>query len=214
MPTISPTTSNDASVASDEHLTTPPHSARQSLETVSPVRHHYIHEEPIVASGSYKPKYNFASLNKLKKASPPSPGGPKFDDEPAQTQTQTQTASVPSPPASASKKSITTTTPYARPAGSMMISGLQRNPNVNNGGITALRPMTPANPNSKPSESLGAGRPQVHMPKSQPLSRTLFKNGQITKPTKPQKLIVPKKPFKTVFELPLTSSEFARRDWW
>lgn len=203
MPVISPTTSNDASITSDDHdheqITTPPPSARGSLGT-SPTRqrHHYLSEEPIIASGSYKPKYNFASLNKLKKASPPSPG-PRFDEP-------VESPSVPSPPASPSKKAPSANpTPYSRPAGSVMISGLQRGSNA---GISALRPMTPASP------KVSDGRPQVSMPKSQPLSRTLFKNGQTNKPAKPQKLIVPKKPFKTVFELPLTSSEFARKDWW
>lgn len=140
---------------------------------------------------------NFPSLNKRPKT-PPSPPL-KFD----------RTADdLPSPPSSPSKTSgntyLANTTPYTRPGATLAVVGMRTG-----------APQRPASPIGSSS-----ARPQVSMPKSQPLSRMLFSKISDNTPggppitrksAKPQKLIVPTKNYQTVFELPLTSSEFARR---
>lgn len=206
MPLITPTTSNDASVSSssaDEQITTP----RRSLDESHPSELSPQITVPTPTpnrDAAPVPKYNFASLNKSKKTPPSSPGRPNFDAPIPGT-----SDSAPSSPefAPALKR-------FTRPSapGAMAIQG--------------LRPMTPANLFGSSSGSNGAGkgdgRPQVSMPKSQPLSRALLTklndNGSgagldlgSKKVAKGQKLIVPKKSFQTTFVLPLTASEFARR---
>jgi len=168
-----------------------------------PMSDDWISHDP----SSGKIRYNFPSLNKRPKA-PPSPG-PKFDND---------VASIPSPPPSPAKRSdntyLNSTSPYTRPGATLAVTGIRTG-----------EPQRPASPtplmSSKPASPPKSDRPQVSMPKSQPLSRMLFSKlsentpgappSIIRKSSKPQKLIVPTKSFQTVFELPLTSSEFARR---
>jgi hypothetical protein len=150
-------------------------------------------------------RYNFPSLNKRPKT-PPSPPL-KFD----------KTADdLPSPPPSPSKTSgntyLANTSPYTRPGATLAVVGMRTG-----------APQKPPSPigSSSSSSSSKPTRPQVSMPKSQPLSRMLFSKLSdnntlggpvpVRKSSKPQKLIVPTKNYQTVFELPLTSSEFARR---
>jgi len=164
----------------------------------------WISQDP----SSGKIRYNFPSLNKRSKA-PPSPA-PKFD------QSQ-DVASIPSPPQSPAKKSNNSTSPYTRPSAPLALSEMRSGSPQQAPTPTPLTSTSTSNSISPPKSD----RPQVHMPKSQPLSRMLFSKlsentpgappSIMRKPAKPQKLIVPTKSFQTVFELPLTSSEFARR---
>lgn len=90
-----------------------------------------------------------------------------------------------------------------------------------------FRPLLPLTPSPSPSHSESTHQ-SPQLPKSQPLARALFARkindvphagmgigagggGKKKSGTTTQKLIVPSKPFRTTFELGLTSSELARR---
>jgi hypothetical protein len=146
-------------------------------------------------------KFNFPSLNKEKKQTSESAllssSMPKFDFT---------LSSIPSPPSKKPTNAYTAaTTPYTRSGATLAVVGMRRDTNT-------VQPLQPVQ-----SKAASSDRPHVSMPKSQPLSRALFSKltentpGTGRKLNKKEKLIEPKKEFKTVFELPLTSSEFARR---
>jgi len=187
---------------SKKKSTSPSPTSKPSSDFTPPsMSNDWISQDP----SSGKIRYNFPSLNKRPKA-PPSPA-PKFDQD---------DASIPSPPPSSAKKS-NNTSPYTRPAATSAVSGMRTSETQTVPALTPLTSTSTSNSISPPKSD----RPQVHMPKSQPLSRMLFSKisentpgappSIMRKSTKPQKLIVPTKSFQTVFELPLTSSEFARR---
>jgi hypothetical protein len=150
----------------------------------------------ITKDSSGKTTYNFPSLNKRVKA-PTSPG-PNFNRD-------ISTEPTPPSPKKSTNTYINATTPYTRPGATLAITGMR-----------SSMTMTSANKQVSPERTPGS-RPQISMPKSQPLSRALFSKisenagAPVKRSCKPEKLIVPSKAFQTVFELPLTSSEFARR---
>jgi hypothetical protein len=122
-----------------------------------------------------------------------------------------------SPPMEPTNAYDAATSPYTKPGATLAVIGMRREKS---------KPATSPSSSSIKASATSPGkvtssteRPQVSMPKSQPLSRALFTKltentpgpDSIKKSSKAQKLIVPGKDYKTVFELPLTSSEFGRR---